>query len=100
MGAEEFKSLQDKFRSMSGKTGTIDEEQFPKLLESLHIKTTKSEQSILFKEIDLDGDKRITFSEFLKGLKWIKTVCCLYFFAFFISFLLVQRYLTPKKNYK
>lgn len=59
---------------MCGKDGLLSRDLLGNLLSSLNINTTKEELETLKKEIDVDGDGKISFSEIIKGLKWIKTV--------------------------
>lgn len=48
--------------------------QLHQVLTTLDINCTKQECETFFREVDTNADGFIDFTEFIRGLKWIKTV--------------------------
>lgn len=75
LGADQFKKMKFIFAKHADPKGMANSSQLLTILHELNINCSKQEAQTFFQEIDQNGDNLINFIEFIRGLKWIKTVC-------------------------
>jgi Ca2+-binding EF-hand superfamily protein len=66
--------MKEVFALYADSKGRCTVSQLLQVLNTLAINCTPDECQTFFKELDADSDGFITFVEFIRGLKWIKTV--------------------------
>jgi len=54
--------------------GVITKSELYSLTKQLGMDVSKHEFELLFANLDLDGDGRVEFDEFLTGMRWLKHV--------------------------
>ena len=77
LGTDQFNRMKEVFTLYADSKGRCTVKQLLQVLNTLNINCTPEECQTFFKELDADVDGFISFVEFIRGLKWIKTTALL-----------------------